>query len=827
MSFLSLLWNDFCVYRYFYLSQTLKKYGFIYLLSFVVFWLLPTILNSQILQILDSSTGEPIEGVALFNYSRTKLAISDKNGIVKIENFESKDTIYFQHPSYHREIFTMKELELMSHRIFLRKYIRMLEEFVFSTHKWEQKKSEIPNKIESISSEEIHFYNPQTAADMLGSSNNVFIQKSQMGGGSPMIRGFSANSVLLVIDGVRMNNAICRSGNLHNVISIDPNIIENSEIIFGPGSVVYGSDALGGVMDFHTKRPVLSTGIKFSISANALARYSSANNEKTGHFDFNLGWDKWAYLASITYSDFGDLRMGASGNTEYKRLEYASYIEGKDTIIANENPNIQRFTGYNQLSLMQKLRFRPNEYFDISYTYIFSKLSDVPRYDRLIEYSKGNLKYGEWYYGPQNWTMHTLNTRYDKSCGIFDETKVVLAFQEYEESRHDRKFGKTELRNRTENVNAFSVNADLDKEINKNATVYYGLEAIYNNVKSTAHQKDIKFSIITPASTRYPDGTNHYLAFAAYTIYKVNLFENLTLNTGIRYNYVSLRSTLFDTSYYNFPFDQINLNTGAINGSLGIVYRPNEKWQVKLNFSTGFRAPNLDDVAKIFDSEPGNVVVPNKELHSEYAFNLDLGIVKQVEDVLYFELTGFYTILKDAMVRREFLFNGMDSIIYDGELSKVYAVVNASRAFIYGGSFSFETNVTRLISFKTNLTYTRGEDQDGIPLRHIPPLFGSAGVQLHTEKLETEFYFLFNGERPNKLLAPSEQSKTHMYAKDKNGNPFSPSWYTLNLKISYQLNSKSNLNAGIENILNHRYRPYSSGIVAPGRNLIFALGITL
>ncbi|GAI30248.1 unnamed protein product, partial [marine sediment metagenome] len=276
----------------------------------------------------------------------------------KLEKFGNKDTIYFQHTSYHKEVFTKKELELMNHRVFLRRHIRMLEEFVISASKWEQNKSEIPNRIKSIFESDIQFHNPQTAADLIGSSNEVFIQKSQMGGGSPMIRGFAANSVLLVIDGIRMNNAIYRSGNLHNVISLDPNIIESSEIIFGPGSVVYGSDALGGVMDFHTKRPILSTGHKFSISANALTRYSSANNEKTGHLDFNLGWDKWAYLTSITYSEFGDLKMGSFRNPDYKRLEYAVNIEGNDTVFANEDPDIQKITGYNQINLMHKIRFR-------------------------------------------------------------------------------------------------------------------------------------------------------------------------------------------------------------------------------------------------------------------------------------------------------------------------------------------------------------------------------------------------------------------------------------------------------------------------------------
>ena len=99
---------------------------------------------------------------------------------------------------------------------------KTLEGVVISANKWEQKLNEVPNKIVKINKNDILRNNPQTSADLLGQSGNVFIQKSQLGGGSPMIRGFATNRVLLVADGVRMNNAIYRSGNLQNVISIDP-----------------------------------------------------------------------------------------------------------------------------------------------------------------------------------------------------------------------------------------------------------------------------------------------------------------------------------------------------------------------------------------------------------------------------------------------------------------------------------------------------------------------------------------------------------------------------------------------------------------------------
>ena len=159
-----------------------------------------------------------------------------------------------------------------------------------------------------------------------------------MGGGSPMIRGFAANRVLIVVDGIRMNNAIYRSGNLQNIISVDPNSLERAEVIFGPGSVIYGSDALGGVMSFNTLSPKLSTNQSSESFGKAYARYSSANFEKTIHGSYNFGGNKWAAVFASTYTDFDDLRMGSSGPSEYLRPEYGLWmknIQDSDQIIQN------------------------------------------------------------------------------------------------------------------------------------------------------------------------------------------------------------------------------------------------------------------------------------------------------------------------------------------------------------------------------------------------------------------------------------------------------------------------------------------------------------
>jgi hemoglobin/transferrin/lactoferrin receptor protein len=179
------------------------------------------------------------------------------------------------------------------------------------------------------------------------------------------------------------------------------------------------------------------------------------------------------------------------------------------------------------------------------------------------------------------------------------------------------------------------------------------------------------------------------------------------------------------------------------------------------------------------------------------------------------------------MVRRDFAFNQQDSIMYDGQFSKVQAVVNANSATLYGLTLNFNAEIQEYFSFKTNLSYTFGQDIEDIPLRHVAPLFGSTHIIFNNQILQIDFYTDYNGEKPFDKLDPSEQSKTYMYALDNNENPFSPAWYTLNLKTSYKRNNHFIVFAGIENILDHRYRTYSSGIVSPGRNFTISLKYTL
>jgi hemoglobin/transferrin/lactoferrin receptor protein len=214
-------------------------------------------------------------------------------------------------------------------------------------------------------------------------------------------------------------------------------------------------------------------------------------------------------------------------------------------------------------------------------------------------------------------------------------------------------------------------------------------------------------------------------------------------------------------------------------------------------------------------------------LKPEYAYNVEFGVAKTIQSKVQIESAVFYTWLNNAMVRRDFTFGGADSIQYDGELSKVQALTNASNAYVYGIQVMLQAELFRNLVLKSSITYTKGEEKDEgdeyIPLRHAAPLFGSTHLIYRREKLNIDLYLIYNGEISNENLAPSEIAKPTIYATDSNGNPYCPAWYTLNLKASYQLNQYLQVNAGVENILDVRYRPYSSGIASAGRNLVVSL----
>ncbi len=612
------------------------------------------------------------------------------------------------------------------------------------------------------------------------------------------------------------------------MVSLDPFSLDRTEVVFGPGSVIYGSDAIGGVMSFSTLNPRLSGNDHLLFAGNATVRTSTANMEKTGHVDLMFGLRKWGFLSSVSFSDYDDLWMGSDGPDNYLRNRYQTRMGGRDTIVTNPDPEKQIASGYQQLNLMQKIRFAPNDKWDFTYGAHYSQTSDYPRYDRLQRPKGDGLRSAEWYYGPQIWMLHALNITHTDGGGFYDQLHATLAYQFFKESRNDRDFGKTTLRHRSEQVDVLSANLDFSKSLTDDQLLNYGFEALYDLVTSSGEDEDIATGVTVPGPSRYPDGST-WSSLAAYVNYRNRFSDILTIQSGIRYNYVSLDAE-FDPAFYSFPFTEARMRNAALNGSIGAIASLQKETQLTLNLATGFRAPNVDDAGKVFDSAPGSVVVPNADLTPEYATNVELGLNHRFDDVLRIEVTGYYTWLQDALVRRDYQFNGSDSIMYDGELSKVQAIQNAADAWVKGVQASVECHLGYGFRIISHFSWQRGEEQldDGstAPLRHAAPWFGVTRLLYKQHHFEAELAAVYNGEVPFEGLGDQLEGRDYLYALDSAGNPYSPAWTIFNLKARYQISDLLRLSLGVENIADARYRPYSSGITAPGRNFIAAMHVT-
>jgi len=794
-----------------------------------ILWLLcgaPLILNAQTLIIRDHETGEPIEMATLTSNNPKVFATTNSKGQAEISAFKGAERIEIRTLGYRTEIRSYAELKAISFELALIPSSINMDGVVVSATRWNQSSNEVPAIIVSIPPREISLQNPQTAADLLGITGKVFIQKSQQGGGSPMIRGFATNRLLYTVDGVRMNTAIFRSGNLQNVINIDPFAIENSEVLFGPGSVIYGSDAIGGVISFRTLSPQFSIDSAPLITGNAIARYSSANHENTGHFNVNIGWKKWASVTSFSSWDYDNLRQGSHGPDDYLKPFYVQRQDSLDVVIYQDDPLLQIPSGYSQINLMQKVRFRPNEKWDLTYGFHYSETSPYGRYDRHNRIRNSLPRYAEWNYGPQIWMMNLLNIQHTGSNRIYDQLSIRLAQQTFKESRIDRSFNSNERNTQTEHVLAYSINLDFTKQSGSRNRIYYGLEYVLNEVDSEGKLKDISTGAISKGPSRYPLST--WQSLAAYVDDEFLINEAFTLQAGLRYNQFLLDADFSNNSaFYPFPFSSANINNGAVTGSIGGVYHPGDQWVIKTSLGTAFRSPNVDDIGKVFDSEPGSVVVPNPDLDAEYAYNFDLGIARVIRDIVKVELTGYYTILQNALVRRDLQLNGQDSIMYEGVMSRVQAIQNAAKASVYGLQAGVQVKLPAGFNFSSDLNIQDGieelDDGSTSPSRHAAPLFGVSRFRYQAKKLNLQLYAVYQGKRDHGDLPEEEKGKTEIYALDAGGNTYAPSWYTLNIKAMYNLTETFSIGTGIENLTDQRYRPYSSGISGPGRNFIISI----
>ncbi len=705
-----------------------------------------------------------------------------------------------------------------------------------SSTRFETPKNKIPNYIQRVERQELLFENPGNTADLLQNNGRAFVQRSQAGGGSPIIRGFEANRILIVVDGVRMNNAIFRGGHLQNILRIQPEMLQNVEVFSGAGSLLYGSDALGGVISFNTLKPKFSVDSLKRINVDILTRYAFASKENTFVANLNYSHKNFASLTSIQVSNYGNMKQGE--NKEYLIGKYQNVwddigvrnrINNRDTLLVSLDKNTLNGTAYSQYNLMQKFSLKQKQVLHNINLY-FTTTTNINRYDRLSEIgSKGLPNFAQWYYGPETWVMANYQLSHFGKTKLYDQFKSTVAFQYFNESRYSRRWQSASLSKRNEQLNLFTINADAKKFFG-NTILQYGLELNVNNVQSNAKKFDIIKNTEGTLDTRYPDGGNSMNNYNIYANVETPINDKVNLITGLRYNYNTLYAKFNNKSFFPFEYDAISQKNQALSGQLSFLMKPVDGWKIAVTYSRGFRSPNVDDVAKVFESttgtnaKPGLLIIPNPKLKPEITNTLECLIDYDLDHVFGIEVNPYFTFINNWINIQRTQLNGKDTIDYNNGKSLVVQSANINNGHVTGISSNLYYRLGKHFTLRGGAEITNGRitlDSISGPLDHIPPFYAFFNANYQKEKFNLQLSLLYNDIKANNDFRIGAEDNEQYSADPIKG--FIPSWTIINVKWEYKITKELTIQSGIDNIMDLRYRTFGSGVSGLGRNVFFAL----
>ena len=794
----------------------------------------------QALKIIDE-LGDPIKGVFVTNKDYSEQVFTNQQGLVSLDSFAEYDSLKISHQGYIGTVLSINEIKLLDYLLVLAFDSHTIGEVILSTRINDENLKTSAGRKVVLYAKEIERLNSQTTADLLEKRAGIHVQKSQMGGGSPVIRGFEANRILLVVDGVQMNNAIYRSGHLQNIISVDNSSLEQVDIIFGPSNSKYSSEALGGVIHMHTKQPDFTDTPQ--QKHYFMSRFASANRGISMHYDMRYTGSDYALFTSVSQNDFQDLRMGAIRKHGYDDWGKVYAYSNGEIEQENNEPNIQRNTGYSQTDLMQKVRLKLNPNWILTGNVQYSNSSSIPRFDKLNDYTSltydslsngtayGSLKYATWNYGPQKRFFSSMQLDHSLNRKLMDSLQFTLAYQDVFESRHIQKFNTDDRVDQHENVDVYSLNVNIKKN-----ALEYGAAYHLNQVQSKAYRTNNKVSQALSPETRYPNGGAETSTWAIYSTYNKGISKKIKLSTGLRYTATQLEGVFHSERHiFEVPFDKISIDSDALTGNIGLTYSPNPTWKISSIASTGFHAPNVDDTGKLFYK--GNILtIPNLDLKPEHTKSIELNVSKNINNRVLINLNAHYTRIEDVIMKRstnqDFGLSPSDDFLVKR------TNVNAGRAEVYGGTTSVAIRFAGHYTFESDYTLLKGENIDqNTPFPHIPPSFGKLALYADFNDWRASLFVLYNGKKAIEEYdiesgIDNEDESPIAWTHTQEGNWIkeyrgTPEWYTLNMSAKYRLSETITLQMALENILDHHYKTFSSGLSAPGRNFIVTVRATL
>ncbi len=641
-----------------------------------------------------------------------------------------------------------------------------------------------------IGSEKITQHAPRSLPELLRESTGVFVQHTNYGGGSPILRGMVGPQVLLLVDGIRLNNSVFRTGPLQYANLIDPYAVERLEVVRGPGSVLYGSDAMGGAIQALTFFPRDRRYTNDKADGRGLIKLGSASREATYHGMLDSGFEGFGFNVNATYRDFHNLRAGG-------------------------DVGAQPYSNYSQVNSSGKLMYRFNGAADgvtLSAGYMLTRMYDVGRAENLEVKDSYNLYQNDHYlaFVKAHFPVAAMHTDFD----------LTFAYQRFFEEKDSVKLDEsheTELKRTRDHTTVDTFNLDVQgttKLFEDRLRITFGGEYNHDDIDSSRQNRSGTDIWTDNALTPFPDGSSYQLG-GGYVYLRgkalpTNWAAELNLNAGYRIQYMGGKA---DANGSNPAADYSNLAHVAM---AGIQANYLHYFTSAFTWSQGVRAPNLQESVQVGDTGDW-YHVPNNDLKPERSNTLEL-LLRFDTPYIYGSGSGYVSFISDVIKRVSTTTDDGQDTVMD---KQVVHNVNGGKARMYGTEGELGFRFGHGVSLDGSVTYTYGteEKSDGgeIPLSKIPPLFGRVALRWeHTVNKDldvlAEAYVLW-ATKQDRL---SENDLTDVRIPEGG----TPGWATVNLRVALDLYQHARLTLNAENLLDKKYKYHASGIYSPGTNVI-------
>lgn len=629
---------------------------------------------------------------------------------------------------------------------------------------------DVPRDVKVVSETALKKFAPVSANDLMKAVPEIAMQRTTFGGGSPILRGMIGRENLILIDGIRVNNSTYRSGPTQYFNTIDAASVERVEVVYGPGSVIYGSDALGGVINIITKNPG-NTNPAFSSSTT----FSSSNNGIGQNLFAQSNWNGGGALISASYKKYNNLTAGEN---------------------ITQSP-----TGYDEIDGTAKINFNTDHDAHLSILMQSINQNNVPRYDRI--FAGKDIKN---IYDPQQ--RHLFYARYKKNeAGSFlSNYQIDFSIQRQLEGSSiiGAKQKNIEV---SEKINTLTGSGGITfNSVFSNNVFTYGAESYYDIISSARDTLDHQKSTIIKGDSPFP-AKSRYLTSA---LFAQNQYENdfLIVIAGLRYSYFNF-SALPEMQIKNISVDNIDASSGGLCGSVNFTFKLiKNSLNIYGGISQGFRAPNANDLSAIGLVSNFGVEVPNSKLRSEKSTNYEAGIKVNLSNIRLYAST-YYMRLYDYIIREETgILNG----------TKIFKKENSSVGELMGLNFHTSVNFINDISINMAASYTLGNNiTAGEPLSKIPPFRGglSFDYNFYNYWLSSAVEFSLSQKR----LSSNDKADSRIGETGTSG-------YTVwDLRGGCKFSEWGSIVLSLENILDRLYKVHGSGIYSTGRNFIVSLNI--